>query len=91
MSRSVIRGALIDDNAEILYIEPHSLLRRHGSEQVPPRQIQAECTMKTGRTAQYIRLVARCAERELICHPQHYSRHLESLDWRYYWHIPPLH
>jgi hypothetical protein len=76
----VIRGALIDDNAQIVYpLSPTHCFVATALDKFPPRQIQAECTMKPGRTAQYIRLVARCAEREVICHPQHYSRHLESL------------
>lgn len=76
----VIRGALIDDNAQIVYpLGPTHCFVATVLEKFPPRQIQAECTIKPGRAARYNRLVARCAEREVICHPQHYSLHLESL------------
>jgi hypothetical protein len=76
----VIRGALIDDNAQIVYpLSPTYCFVATVLDKFPPRQIQAECAMKPGGTARYIRLVARCAEREVICHPQHHSSELESL------------
>ena len=76
----LVRGALVDDNAQIVYpLSPTHCFVATVLDRFPPRQLQAECTMKPGRTVQYIRLVARCAEREVICHPRNHSRRLESL------------
>jgi hypothetical protein len=76
----VIRGALVNDDAQIVYpLTPTQCFIATVLKEFPPRQIQAECRLKPGKTAQYIRLIARCAEREVICHPQYYSPHLEAL------------
>jgi hypothetical protein len=76
----VIRGALVNDGAQIVYpLSPYHCFVATVLDKFPPRQIQGECHLKPGKTAQYIRLVARCAEREIICHPQHHSGELEML------------
>lgn len=76
----VIRGALINDDAQVVYpMSPMHCFVATVLEKFPPSQVQAERTLKPGKTAQYIRLIARCAEREVICHPDHHSSNLEAL------------
>jgi Protein of unknown function (DUF4238) len=76
----VIRGALVDDRAQIVYpLSPTHCFVATVLQEFPPRQIQHECRLKPGKTAQYIRLAARCAEREVICHPKNHSESLELL------------
>lgn len=76
----VIRGALVNDDAQIVYpLSSDRCFVATVLNEFPPRQIQVECHLKPGKTAQYIRLIARCAEREVICHPKHHSDELEAL------------
>ena len=76
----VIRGALINDGAQIVYpMSPTHCFIATVLEKFPPRQVQAEGRVKQGKTAQYIRLIASCAEREVICHPHYYSTDLQPL------------
>jgi hypothetical protein len=76
----VIRGTLVDDHSQIVYpLSPTQCFVATVIGNFPPRQIQAEHQLKTGESAQYVRLIARCAEREVICHPSHYSVEVSEL------------
>jgi hypothetical protein len=76
----VIRGALINDDAQIVYpMSPTHCFIATVLKKFPPSQVQAECILKPGNSAHYIRLIARCAEREVICHPDCHSPNLEAL------------
>jgi hypothetical protein len=76
----VIRGALVGDHSQIVYpLSPTHCFVATVVGNFPPCQIQAEHQLKAGRSAQYVRLIARCAEREVICHPRHYSAQVAEL------------
>ena len=76
----IIRGALVNDDAQIVYpLSPTHCFVATVLEQFPPRQTQAERRLKPGKAADYNRLIASCAEREIICHPQYYSSDVDSL------------
>ena len=76
----IIRGALVNDDAQIVYpLTPTHCFVATVIGQFPPRQLQTECALKSGKAAHYIRLAASCAEREIICHPQYYSAELDTL------------
>lgn len=76
----VIRGTLIDDNASIVYpLSPSHCFVATVLRGFPPHQIQAEHRLKHGEAAYYMKLVAACADCEVICHPEHCSGELELL------------
>lgn len=76
----VIRGALVDDDATIAYpLSPSHCFVATVLSGFPPHQIQAEDGLKPGEAAHYIKLIAACADCEVICHPDHYSEELDLL------------
>ena len=76
----VIRGTLIDDDATIAYpLSPVHCFVATVLSGFPPHQIQAEVSLKPGEAAHYIKLIAACADCEVICHPDHYSEELKQL------------
>jgi hypothetical protein len=76
----VIRGALVDDDATIVYpLSPSHCFVATVLGGFPPHQIQGECRLKPAEAAYYVRLVAACADREVICHPDHCSKQLDVL------------
>lgn len=76
----IIRGALVDEDAAIVYpLSPSHCFVAKVLGGFPPHQIQAECRLKPGEAAYYVRLVAGCADREVICHSDHYSKQLDML------------
>jgi hypothetical protein len=76
----VIRGALIDDDATIVYpLGPSHCFVATVLKGFPPHQIQVEYPLKPGEAAYYVRLVAACADIEVICHPDNCSKQLEAL------------
>lgn len=76
----VIRGALIDDGATIVYpLSPDHCFVATVLRGFPPHQTQAERRLKSGEAAYYMKLVAACADCEVICHPEHCSEKLELL------------
>lgn len=76
----VIRGALIDDDATIVYpLSPGHCFVASVLSGFPPHQIQAEYRLKPGEAVHYMKLVAACAGCEVICHPGHCSEELDLL------------
>ena len=76
----VIRGALIEDDATIVYpLSPIHCFVATVLGGFPPHQIQAEYRLKPGEAANYMKLIAECAGCEVICHPDHCSEELDLL------------
>jgi hypothetical protein len=76
----IIRGALVNDEAVIVYpLSPECCFRATVLGGFPPRQLQAEARLNSGATTSYLRLIAASAEREVICHPDHFSPELQGL------------
>ncbi|MDP1636623.1 MAG: DUF4238 domain-containing protein [Candidatus Nitrotoga sp.] len=76
----VIHGALVDDNATIVYpLSPNHCFVATVLSGFPPHQIQAEYRLKPGEASYYMKLVAARAACEVICHPDHCSEELELL------------
>jgi hypothetical protein len=76
----IIRGALVNDESIILYpLSPECCFRATVLGGFPPRQLQAEARLESGGTTSYLRLIAASAEREVICHPDHFSPELERI------------
>jgi hypothetical protein len=74
----IIRGALVDDDTAIVYpLSPKHCFVATVLGGFPPHQIQAEHHLKSAEADYYVRLVAACADREVICHPDYCSRQLE--------------
>jgi len=76
----VIRGALVNDDAAIVYpLSPSHCFVATVLGGFPPHQIQAEYRLKPAEAGYYVRLIAACADREVICHPDHCSEQLDVL------------
>jgi Protein of unknown function (DUF4238) len=75
----VIRGALVDDNAVIVYpLAPDACFTATVIGSFPPSQLQGDLLLKPTETLFYQRLVASKADREVICHPDHFSPPLSA-------------
>lgn len=73
----VIQGALVDDDAVIAYpLAPDACFVATVFGSFPPSQLQGDLQLKAGQTHYYQRLVASKADREVICHPAHFSEEL---------------
>lgn len=76
----VIRGALVNDEAMIVYpLAPDRCFIATVLDRFPPTQVQAEYQLRPRETEYYLRLVASCADLEVICHPDNASSNLEML------------
>lgn len=76
----VIRGALIEDDARIIYPLSHErcfMATVIGS--FPPHQLQADIPLKVGETRQFHRMIASVSKCEVICRPDHFSSELVAV------------
>lgn len=76
----VIQGALVNDDAKIIYpLAPDRCFVATVLGSFPPSQYQAERTLRSGESKELQRLIASRAERQVICRPDHLSPDLISL------------
>jgi hypothetical protein len=76
----VIQGALVNDDAMIVYpLAPDRCFIATVLDRFPPTQVQEEYQLRPRETEYYLRLVASCADLEVICHPDSASSSLELL------------